>query len=161
MDVTATSPRRKINSTDCMTLKETILSSEDYFFLQQNVLKPGKMDSRTPQAPVQTPSPFRRFRNALDKSRSGLDKSRNSGGIFGGVFNNNDDTLNKSQNGMDRSWNGVYSRNSASKKVANSAGLDRSLSGLSPEDEGELYLSDFSLIVNLANVTKPFEIIMN
>jgi len=125
-----------------MPLKEIICTQDQYLLFQKKLLaKEKKMESTSPNTkPPQTPSPMRRFRNALDNSRTGLSRSTNGiGKIFGG------NPLGRSRNGMDRSWNGMDRSKSGMDGSRN--GLDRSLAGLSPEDEGEKLSGKTPLII--------------
>jgi len=85
--------------------------------------------STTTEKPPHTPSPMRRLRSAVDRSRNSLNISRN------GLLNVLERSpLSRSMNGMDRSWSGMNrSRNGGMDGSRN--GLDRSRTGLSPQDE--------------------------
>jgi hypothetical protein len=114
-----------------MPLKDNICSSEEYILFQKKLLEKSMESATTTEKPPHTPSPSRRFRTIVDKSRNSLNLSRN--GLLSAFERS---PLSRSRNGMDRSWSGMNrSRNGGMDGSRN--GLDRSRTGLSPQDEGE------------------------
>lgn len=99
-----------------------ILCTEDQYLKFQKKLIHDTMETAPPTTPT---TPMRRFRNALDRSRTGLNVSRHSlrnamsKSMSGGPMNRSRNGLDGSRNGMNRSRNG----------------MDRSRTGLPQEEE--------------------------